>query len=178
MPYSRNNRFQQTRTRLARIRPSEQMFKCVQCHQYVSCAPLASGVQNRNHCPACLWSRHLDWLEAGDRLSGCRAAMEPVGLTTKRSKNKYARQRDGELMLIHRCTGCTAIVINRISADDSAAAILEIFDDSCMSSAGLAAELETSGVSMLAAEDRELVYRRLFGETLADVRQEVMLLVE
>lgn len=174
MPYSRNSRLQ----RLAKIRPTEQEFKCIQCHQYVSCAPLVAGVQNRNHCPACLWSRHLDWFEAGDRLSGCRAAMEPVGLTTKRSKNKYARERDGELMLIHRCTGCAKIVINRIGADDSAAAILEIFDGSCASSAMLRAELETSSVFMLTADDRELVCRRLFGDALVSVQAEVMLLVE
>jgi hypothetical protein len=178
VPYSRNDRCQQTRTRLARIRPSEQEFKCIQCHQYVSCAPIIAGVQNRNHCPACLWSRHLDWFEAGDRLSGCRAAMEPVGLTTKRSKNKYASERDGELMLIHRCTGCEKIVINRIAADDSAAAILEIFDSSCTAGAVLHTELDTNGVSMLTAHDRDHVWRRLFGDSLVGVQQGVMLSAE
>lgn len=134
-------------------------------------------MQNRNHCPACLWSRHLDWFEAGDRLSGCRAAMEPVGLTTKRSKNKYARERDGELMLIHRCTGCAKIVINRIGGDDSSAAILEIFDSSCVLGLVLPAELGASDVSILTEADRELVQRRLFGETLIDM-QGMLILAE
>ncbi len=61
MPYSRNNRFQQTRSRHTRQQPAELEFKCIQCEQYVSCAPLMAAVQNRNHCPASLWSRHLDW---------------------------------------------------------------------------------------------------------------------
>jgi hypothetical protein len=120
----------------------------------------------------------MDWLEAGDRLSGCRAPMQPIGLTTKRSKNKYARERDGELMLIHRCTGCAKIVINRIGGDDSTAAILEIFDSSCVSGALLYAELDASGVSILTADDRDLVERRLFGDALIDVEHEFMILAD
>jgi hypothetical protein len=120
----------------------------------------------------------MDWLEAGDRLSGCRAPMQPIGLTTKRSKNKYARERDGELMLIHRCTGCATIVINRIGGDDSTAAILEVFDSSCAADALLYAELTTSGVSILTEDDRDLVQRRLFGDALIAVEDEFMILAE
>jgi hypothetical protein len=104
--------------------------------------------------------------------------MEPVGLTTKRSRNKYARERDGELMLIHRCTGCATIVINRIAADDSAAAILEIFDGSCTASTGVHAELGTSGVVMLTVHDRDLVRRRLFGARAVRVPPGVILPAE
>lgn len=162
MASSRNQRFQQSRLRDTRLQPREESFRCIQCRQYVSCAPLIAGVQNRNHCPACLWSRHLDWLVAGDRASGCRGAMRPVGLTTKRSRNKYAQARDGELMLIHRCTSCDTFVINRIAADDSAAAILEIFDESC-AAPELEAALAGSEVAPLTAPDRPLVHQRLFG---------------
>jgi hypothetical protein len=142
---------------------SEQGFICIQCHLYVSCAPDAAGVQNRNHCPGCLWSRHLDWRSAGDRLSICRAAMRPIGLTTKRGRNKYARERDGELMLIHQCTACETVVINRIAADDSAVAILALFGDSHEPTAAFQAKLDSSGVSMLTAHEHDLVRRRLFG---------------
>ena len=31
-------------------------------------------------------------------MATCRATMEPIGLTTKRSRNKYARERDRELL--------------------------------------------------------------------------------
>ena len=95
--------------------------------------------------------------------------MEPVGLTTKRSRNKYAKDRDGELMLVHRCMGCAIIVINRIAADDSTAAIVELFDVSCTARAVLHAELDTRGVCMLTAHDRDLVWRRLFGAVLVGV---------
>lgn len=92
--------------------------------------------------------------------------MEVIGLTTKCTKNKYASGRDGELMLIHRCIGCDALVINRIAADDSAAAILDIFDDSCTTSLLMPDDLDRSGVSMLLAPDRDQVWRQLFGERL------------
>jgi hypothetical protein len=89
--------------------------------------------------------------------------MRPIGLTTKLGRNKYASERDGELMLIHQCTVCPKVVINRIAADDSAAAIFELFEESCDSSAAFQAKLETAGVSILTAGDGDLVRRRLFG---------------
>jgi hypothetical protein len=127
------------------------------------CDPAIAGVQNRNHCPYCLWSRHLDWRTAGDRLAGCRAAMRPIGLTTKRGRNKYAGERDGELMIIHQCTICDKVAINRIAADDSNLTLVELFASSCAAGAVLAAELEPIGVSILTAHDGALVQRRLFG---------------
>ncbi len=152
-----------TRQGRDRQRGAEQGFICVQCQQYVSCDPGSAGVQNRNHCPACLWSRHLDWRSAGDRLSVCRAAMQPIALTTKRSQNKYASERDGELMIVHRCIACETVIINRIAADDSAAALLALYDDSAAIVAALQAELAGSGVAILTADDSDLVWRRLFG---------------
>ncbi len=141
----------------------ESHFTCVHCGLPVSCEPRLAGVQNRNHCPYCLWSRHMDWRAAGDRLSSCRAPMRPVGLTTKRSHNRYARERDGELMLIHHCTGCGGLAINRVAADDIAADIMAVFEGSCAPDPDLRAALARAGVAMLAAGDRGLVRKRLFG---------------
>jgi DNA-directed RNA polymerase subunit RPC12/RpoP len=44
-------------------------FFCLRCGVIVSSTYELSGVRNRNHCPYCLWSRHLDWRTPGDRLS-------------------------------------------------------------------------------------------------------------
>jgi hypothetical protein len=93
--------------------------------------------------------------------------MRPIGLTTKRSRNKYASERDGELMIIHRCSVCAKLVINRIAADDSDAALLDLFEDSCAPSAALEAELAATGVAPLTPADRDLVWRRLFGPSAA-----------
>jgi hypothetical protein len=166
---SRNHRSQ--RAGRARIERCDQAFQCVQCRQYVVCDPGVAGVQHRNHCPACLWSRHLDWRTAGDRLAGCRAAMAPVGLTSKRSRNKYARERDGELMLIHQCISCATIVIIRSNADDSPAAILELVSSSQTISPRLEAELADQGIARLTTSDTDLVRKRLFGKPSADAQQ-------
>ena len=74
--------------RSPRAQPSE-ISGARHCHVIVSSAHLLSGVNNRNHCPYCLWSCHLDLYTAGDRLSACKAPMKPIGLTMKRSRNKY-----------------------------------------------------------------------------------------
>jgi hypothetical protein len=64
-------------------------FRCAYCRGWVSSASFVSGVHNRNHCPYCLWSRHLDLYAAGDRLSACKAPMQPVALTRKPGRGKY-----------------------------------------------------------------------------------------
>jgi hypothetical protein len=71
--YSLRERKEKSRYRygLAARKDNMQEFKCGHCHAFVSMEPILSGVQNRNHCPYCLWSRHLDLYEAGDRLSAC-----------------------------------------------------------------------------------------------------------
>jgi hypothetical protein len=89
--------------------------------------------------------------------------MRPIGLTTKRGRNKYASERDGELMIIHQCIICDKVAINRIAADDSNAALLELFAGSCGAGAALGAELDQIGVTLLTAHDGDLVHRRLFG---------------
>jgi len=104
-------------------------FRCTHCGHIVSSAHWLSGVNNRNHCPYCLWSRHLDLHAAGDRLSACKAQMGPIALTSKRSRNKYGSGR-GELMLVHQCTNCEEVSINRIAADDDPDALLEVFETS------------------------------------------------
>jgi len=90
--------------------------------------------------------------------------MQPIGLTIKRSRNKYAGERDGELMLIHRCTICAKVAINRIAADDCATAIMQIFGSAAQASAACQTELDSMGVSMLVTSDAELVSKRLFGK--------------
>lgn len=147
-------------------RQNEQSFRCLQCGLAITCNPIISGVQNRNHCPCCLWSRHVDLRVAGDRLSPCRAAMQPVGLTTKQSQNKYARDRDGELMIIHQCIRCEKLSINRIAADDSSDDLLMLFERSCEPSALFLAHLTSSGIILLTDQDCELVRQRLFGTTV------------
>ena len=65
-------------------------FKCAHCHALVLSTHLVSGVNNRNHCPYCLWSSHLELYAAGDRLSACKAPMKPIGLTMKTGRKSVS----------------------------------------------------------------------------------------
>lgn len=137
-------------------------FRCLYCRQVVSAFPGLSGVHNRNHCPYCLWSRHLDLNRAGDRLSACKAGMRPLGLTIKHAPKKY-NQLSGELMIIHQCTECDRVSINRIAADDLAENLFEIYKYTRQLEALICGELETNGIRVLQAADQQLVHSRLFG---------------
>jgi hypothetical protein len=137
-------------------------FKCAHCHGYVTLESCLSGVLNRNHCPYCLWSRHLDLYAAGDRLSACKSPMQPIGLTIKTARKKYGRA-DGELMLIHRCEECHAHSINRIAADDDPRSVFAAFEASFQTGRILHDSLESGGIHLLGETDAPLVRRQLFG---------------
>lgn len=137
-------------------------FTCKKCGFFVNANPYVSGVQNRNHCPCCLWSRHMDLLKAGDRLSACKALMKPIGLTVKRNGKKYGPER-GELMLVHQCTGCATISINRIAADDIPQILLEVLNKSPDSVDFPKAAKRTYEIRLLSISDANLVQVMLFG---------------
>ena len=138
-------------------------FRCAHCHNLVSAAHLLSGVNNRNHCPYCLWSCHLDLFVAGDRLSACKGQMKPIGLTMKKSRNKYRLESRGELMLIHECNECRALSINRIAADDDPESIMEVFNVSLYHGYPIRARCEQAGIALLNPEDAEIVLAQLYG---------------
>lgn len=86
---------------------ADEVFKCRHCHRFV--CPLPSGGHHRNHCPVCLYSRHVDDRKSGDRMSTCGASMEPIG---------HFQRSGGEYVLVHRCLDCGFERFNRIAADD------------------------------------------------------------
>jgi hypothetical protein len=90
-------------------------FKCGHCRAFIG--PTVSGGRFRNHCPLCLWSKHVDRSHPGDRASDCRSLMRPIGVTTR---------PNGEQLLIHRCLGCGAERRNRVAADDNMLACMRL----------------------------------------------------
>jgi hypothetical protein len=133
------------------------------CHNFVSAEPALSGVHNRNHCPYCLSSRHLDLFEAGDRLSACKSNMRPVALTLKKTTKKYSRAGQGELLLVHLCGECSKLSINRIAADDDIATVLEIFEGSRELDKGTKSTLTQSGIAILETGHLPFVREQLLG---------------
>lgn len=79
-------------------------FKCEKCGSQV--IPLTNG-SYRNHCPFCLYSKHLD-NKPGDRLSHCKGLMKPIALDYS-SKKGY--------QIVHQCIKCEKIQKNKVAKD-------------------------------------------------------------
>jgi len=136
-------------------------FRCGHCGNHVTVMHMVSGVNNRNHCPYCLWSRHLDLFAAGDRLSACKGQMKPIGLTMKKSRNKYQIKSRGELMLIHQCTECGGLSINRIATDDDPDSVMDVFFHAQTLDSLFHRKCREQGIVVLA--DVEIVSEQLYG---------------
>ena len=80
-------------------------FVCEHCG--FSVLPLKEG-GFRNHCPRCLWSKHVD-LVPGDRLSSCGGLMVPVALESDAKRG---------WMIVHQCIRCGFRRRNRTALDD------------------------------------------------------------
>ncbi|MGD1915830.1 MAG: RNHCP domain-containing protein [Phycisphaerales bacterium] len=93
-------------------------FTCVNCGAHVR--GVAWGTSQRNHCPNCLHSKHVDE-RPGDRASPCGGTMEPIAIAV-RSDGDDA----GEWVVVHRCRRCGALKSNRIAGDDSERALLAL----------------------------------------------------
>lgn len=86
--------------------PREEPFTCEHCGAAVT--PLLHGTY-RNHCPHCLWSKHVDDVGPGDRASLCGGMMRPVGLDQSGKKG---------WMVIHACEKCGKRIPNKLTEDD------------------------------------------------------------
>ncbi len=81
-------------------------FVCENCWKKIEMHPEWSA---RNHCPFCLYSKHLDKDFPGDRESECYSLMQPIDIDYK--KNKWN-------MIKHKCLKCGKEILNKVSPDD------------------------------------------------------------
>ncbi len=81
-------------------------FTCESCGHDVSLHPTGSA---RNHCPVCLYSKHVDDESPGDRLATCHGLMEPIGIDWKKGKGDMIR---------HTCQKCGKEMLNIVAPDD------------------------------------------------------------
>lgn len=86
----------------ARFTKRVENFRCANC----SASIIGHGYTN--HCPECLWSKHVD-VNPGDRASDCLGLMEPVGL----------KKKGKEFSIVHRCLSCGLIKPNKTSPEDN-----------------------------------------------------------
>lgn len=79
------------------------------------CGASVVGNGYTNHCPICLWSKHVD-VDPGDRLAVCGGLMEPIRI--EGSSPSY--------ILTHKCTVCGHEKRNVIAGNDSPEKIVEL----------------------------------------------------
>lgn len=87
----------------------EEDFLCGHCNTPVT------GDGYTNHCPQCLWSKHVD-VYPGDRLEKCGGMMEPILL-------EYAGK---EQKLTHQCVLCGYKKRNRVQEDDNLSMLIHL----------------------------------------------------
>ncbi len=79
------------------------------------CGTSVRGTGYTNHCPSCLWSKHVD-KEPGDRAEQCGGMMEPAALEGS----------SPEYRIVHRCEKCGAKRRISVAANDDKDALLAV----------------------------------------------------
>jgi len=76
------------------------------------CGTAVSGSGYTNHCPTCLWSKHVD-IHPGDRAAACGGMMKPVALEGS----------SPEYRIVHQCEECAIERRNTAASNDGVEAL-------------------------------------------------------
>lgn len=79
------------------------------------CKKRVKGNGYTNHCPYCLYSKHVD-INPGDRAEKCQGLMEPINLELL----------NGKYILTHKCEKCGAETKCKTNKEDSINALTEL----------------------------------------------------
>lgn len=85
-----------------RFQKRKEDFVCGKCMTKVK------GSGYTNHCPECLWGKHVD-INPGDRMEDCHGMMAPVRVETK----------GDQYILLHRCEKCGFERKNKVGKGDN-----------------------------------------------------------
>ena len=94
--------------------PAREQYTCEHCQE------LVAGGRYNNHCPTCLWSKHLDDEVPGDRQSDCAGMMRPIGVV----------QKGVQLRIIQKCERCGKIFTVDSAKDDNFEIIIKLSQSS------------------------------------------------
>lgn len=96
---------------MKKFRMIDEEFVCEKCLKKVS----KLGYTARDHCPYCLYSKHVD-INPGDRNNHCCGLLKPIGID--KYKNTYK--------IIYKCLKCNELHKNIVAADDDFDKIIEL----------------------------------------------------
>lgn len=89
----------------------DEKFICEHCGAEVD----ELGYTARDHCPKCLYSKHVDILP-GDRQNNCHGLLEPIGI--EKFKDTYK--------IVYRCERCRKTHRNIVAKDDNMDEIIRL----------------------------------------------------
>ena len=81
------------------------------------CGKKVKGKGYTDHCPECLWSKHVD-INPGDRKSKCGGSMEPISVEVK--NDKY--------IIYYHCIKCGFKHRVKSTLDDNLDEIIKLFN--------------------------------------------------
>lgn len=96
---------------MKRFNEIDERFICEHCGKKV----LPLGYTSRDHCPYCLYSKHVD-INPGDRNNTCLGLLKPIEI--EKFKDSYK--------IIYKCNKCNMLHKNIIAKDDDMNTIIEI----------------------------------------------------
>ena len=79
------------------------------------CGAEVVGDGYTNHCPTCLWSKHVD-VSPGDRAAACGGMMEPIEIM----------QNGRDFLVLHKCVACSYIKKNKLARNDDMEVVVTI----------------------------------------------------
>ena len=89
----------------------DENFICENCKKDVN----KLNYTARDHCPFCLYSKHVDVLP-GDRMNDCCGLLKPIGI--EKFKDSYK--------IIYKCIKCGMLHKNIVASDDNMDLIIEL----------------------------------------------------
>ena len=96
-------------TETKKFQKTPEDFVCEKCGFSVK------GSGYTNHCPRCLWSKHVD-IHPGDRESECGGLMKPIGVEVKK----------GGYIIVHQCLTCGFKKRNKASSEDDSETLIKL----------------------------------------------------
>ena len=85
------------------------------------CGAVVKGNGYTNHCPQCLWSKHVD-VHPGDRAAACGGLMEPIAV----------EQEGKDQMIVQKCVVCGHTRRNTVVPGDSVNALASVAQKAAM----------------------------------------------
>ncbi|MFA6993612.1 MAG: RNHCP domain-containing protein [Patescibacteria group bacterium] len=100
------------------LKLTKKFTRCPEDFVCRNCGQAVVGNGYTNHCPACLYSQHVD-NQPGDRQNHCRGLMAPIAVAPK----------GDSYIITHQCQKCGAVKNNKSAAGDSFEVILRVMAD-------------------------------------------------